>query len=478
MLAPLGHFAPPGSITDVSVEWPGFAEIWRVLTLQAGYNAAVVVAGAALLGLAAGVVGVFALLRKRALMGDALSHASLPGIALAFLVATWLGLEGRSLPVLLTGAAVTGVVGALTVLLIVRFSRLNEDVAIGAVLSVFFGAGVVLLSHIQRMQVGNQGGLSRFIMGQSAAMSLGDATLIGAIALTAIASALLFLKEFRLVCFDQDYAGSLGWPVLLIDLVMMALVTIVTVIGLQAVGLLLVVALIIIPPAAARFWTDRLGVMTALSGLIGALSGYLGATASALLPRLPTGAVIVLTAGALFILSMTAAPRRGFAARAIRHAGLRLTIANQHVLRAMYEASERSGDPAAPVPLAALVAARAWSESRLALLLRLLQWRGLLRRERDSIRLTPRGRADAARITRNHRLWEEYLVANAAIAPSHVDQSADMVEHILSPDLIRELEDALRSRGRLPAPADAAPPRSVHPIPLSPLDRASGEPAS
>lgn len=457
-----------GLATDAG---PDVGEVLRVLSLQAGFNSAVVVIGATLLGIASGTVGTFALLRKRALMGDALAHATLPGIALAFLVSVWLGAEGKSLPVLLLGATVTGVLGVVAVHLIVRHSRLREDAAIGAVLSTFFGAGIVLLSYIQTLQSGNQGGLHHFIYGQTAAMSRSDAILIGAVALGAALTAGAVLKEFRLVCFDDQFAAVQGWPVQLIDLLMMALVVVVTVIGLQAVGLVLVIALLIIPPAAARFWTDKLGLMTLLGAGIGGLSGYLGSVASALLPRLPAGSVIVLTAGSLFALSLLLAPSRGLVARSLRHTLFRLRIDRQNLLRAIYESLESGRHPAG-VPTGELLRVRTWSAARLALLLTWLTRRGLVTRRAGIVVPTDLGRAEAARVTRNHRLWEEYLLSYADLAASHVDRAADMVEHVLSEPLIAELERELRRRGRLPTAAPVGPlgarfpiAPSVHPIP-------------
>ena len=307
-----------GSIADVTDEMPSLARVFETLTFRAGFNTNVVIAGTTLLGLAAGIVGVFALLRKRSLMTDALSHATLPGIVLAFLVAGWLGFEGRSLPALLVGAAATGVLGVLCIQAILRHSRLHEDAAIGIVLSVFFGAGVVGLSYVQRYAPAgaSPAGLSHFIYGQAAAMQPPEVVLMAVIAGVAVLATLLFLKEFALVCFNDQFAKVDGWPVTAIDLVMMGLVVVVTVAGLQAVGLILVVAMLIIPAVAARFWTERLWVLVLIAAVIGASSGYLGAVASALLPRQPAGAIIVLTAGAVFAVSLVAAPARGIVAQA------------------------------------------------------------------------------------------------------------------------------------------------------------------
>jgi manganese/zinc/iron transport system permease protein len=451
------------SLIPTGVAWPGFAEVVRVLTLQAGYNTTVVLIGVSLLGAAAGVVGTFAVLRRRALMSDTLSHAALPGICAAFLVAVLLDLDGRSLPVLLTGAAISGVIGTLVVQGVVRATRLPEDAAMGAVLSVFFGLGFVLLSHIQTLGTGAEGGISKFIYGQTAAMSIGEAFTIGLVALAATLAVALLFKEFRLACFDRGFAAAQGWPTSLIDLLMMALVVLVTVIGLRAVGLILIIALIIIPAAAARFWTERLSVMTALAAGIGAASGYLGAAASALFPNFPAGAVIVLTAGVFFVVSMACGPARGLLAASIRHARLRLQVSSQHLLRAMFERLEGGHrTESGGVALADLARARSWSPAWFGFVVRWLTWRGFLVRRGNAVALTDLGHCHALRVTRNHRLFEQFLVTRAELAPSHVDRSADYVEHVLSPEIIAELETELAAVGRLPRYLGV--PVSVHPL--------------
>ncbi len=276
----------------------------QIVTLRGGYNTIVVMIGVSLLGVAAGAIGAFALLRKRAMMSDVLSHATLPGIGVAFLVAAALGANGRSLPVLLAGATIAAIVAALTVQWLSRSARLPEDAAMGAVLSVFFGFGAVLLSYIQTLRTGAEGGLSHFILGQTAAMSEQDALVIGVVAAGVILSIVLLGKEFRIVCFDPEFGAVQGWPIARIDLMLMALVVIVAVIGLQAVGMLLIVALMIVPAAAARQLTHNLWVMVALSALMGGVSAWIGAALSATFPRAPAGGLIVLVAGGVFLLSL------------------------------------------------------------------------------------------------------------------------------------------------------------------------------
>ncbi|MDA0576834.1 MAG: metal ABC transporter permease, partial [Verrucomicrobia bacterium] len=264
------------SLTDTSVAWPSLEQWLRVLTLT-DYNTRVVVLGTMLLGVAAGVIGSFMLLRKRALMGDALSHATLPGIGIAYLVMTAAGGNGRWLPGLLAGAIVSGLLGMGVVLLIRNQSRLKEDAALAIVLSVFFGLGVAILGLIQQMTQGHAAGLESFIYGKTASMLARDAWLIGGAAAVVIVACATLFKEFTLLCFDAEYAAAGGWPVARLDIILMALVVFVTVIGLQAVGLILMIALLVIPPAAARFWTHRFRNMVWLSAVIGAVSGLVGA---------------------------------------------------------------------------------------------------------------------------------------------------------------------------------------------------------
>ncbi len=436
--------AQRGSITDVSDAWPTFQQVLDAMLLRAGHNTTVVIIGTTLLGIAAGIVGVFGLLRKRALMADALAHATLPGIGLAFIAATVLGFEGRSLPVLLLGGAITGVMGVGCIQLLLRHTRLKEDAAIGIVLSVFFGAGIVILSYIQSMHSGNQGGLKSFIYGQTAAMSAGDAMLMGGIALAAVVVTFLLFKEFALVGFNDAFARVGGWPVTFIDLMMMALVVAVTVAGLQAVGLILVVAMLIIPPVAARFWTERLRTLVILAAVIGGLSGYFGSIVSALLPRKPAGSVIVLTSGVLFVVSMFVAPARGVLAMSFRRARLRLRIAGEHVLE---EAFERESGVLEHGTLRRLAKMRGWTFLFRGVVLCSLRMDRRIVKTPQGVALTDAGREDGARVSRNHKLWEQYLISYAAIAPSHVDWSVDQVEHVLSDELVRELVQALRDRG-------------------------------
>lgn len=453
------------SLADRNVRWPSLEQVKRTLLLR-DYNTRIVVIGTTLLGMASGLVGSFMLLRKRALLGDALSHATLPGIALAFILATISGGNGKALPVLLAGAAATGTLGVATILLIRNTTRIKEDAALGIVLSVFFGAGISLLRLAQDLPEGNAAGLEGFIYGKTASLTIEDARWIGIVGLLAVTVCSLFFKEFKLLCFDETFAASSGQPVRWFDMLLMSQVVLVTIIGLQAVGLVLMIALLVIPAAAARFWTERMVLMTVCSAAIGAVSAMSGAAVSALFPRLPSGAMIVLVSVFFFLLSMMLGPARGLVVRAYKRWELEHRIRTQHVLRAIFELLESLGIAPAPdarnltpaVELSSILPMRSWSHRQLSRLVRRCESAGLLVIEPDGkLRLTPRGVREAARLVRQHRLWELYLIHFADVATSQVDRGADAIEHVLNAEMVAELEALLQKRPKRSIPTSPHP---------------------
>lgn len=301
-------------------------EFVQAATLQHAGAARVVIPGVSAMGAAAGVCGVYLLLRRRALLGDSISHAALPGVCVAFLLAGAVGLDPRSLPLLVLGAGVAGLLSVACVRGLERTPHIRRDGAIGATLAVFFAVGVVLLSVIQRLPGGNQAGIGRFIFGQASAMRTGDAwAMLGAAVLVA-ACAAAFARPLRAVCFDEPFARAVGLRAGLVDALALTAVGVVVAMGLQAAGALLVVAMLIVPATSARFWTDRFGALLALAGAIGAASAWLGAAWSASFPDTPTGPAIVLAGAACFVVSALLAPRRGIVADAVRRARARRAI--------------------------------------------------------------------------------------------------------------------------------------------------------
>lgn len=293
------------------------------------YTTQVVALGAGLLGLVAGALGSFAVLRGQALLGDAISHAALPGIVLAFVLT-----GTRTSLALVLGAAVAGWVGTLLVMWVVRESRVSQDAALGIVLSVFFGFGMVLLTWVQKMPTAAQAGLDSFLFGQAATLMTEDLKVIAGLGGGALLVTFLFWKEFKLLSFDGEFGATLGLPMAALDILLTTVLVVAIVIGLQAVGVVLMSALVVAPAAAARQWTDRLGLMVILAGLIGGVAGVMGALLSGLGRGIPTGPTVVLLVTAAALVSVFLAPARGVLPAWLRARRHRITVE---------EANERGG---------------------------------------------------------------------------------------------------------------------------------------
>ncbi|MGJ5618105.1 metal ABC transporter permease [Sulfitobacter sp. MF3-043] len=400
--------------------------IWDALTLQLGYNATLVTLGAALLGMAAGVGGTFLFLRKRALVSDAISHATLPGVALAFMLMVALGGEGRNLVGLLGGAALSAATGLLLVSWLTTRTRLAEDAAIGSVLSVFFGFGIVLLTVIQTMSAGQKAGLEGFLLGSTAGMLRADALVIAGSAAVTLALVLLMRRPLTLASFDPDFAISLGQNVRRTDLAMMGLVLAVTVVGLKIVGLILIVALLIIPPVTARFWTERTDHVVLIAGVLGGMSAYIGAALSASLPDMPTGPIIVLVGFGFFAVSLLLAPGRGVASAVLRHTAYQRRVHLRQGLLALAH-----GQPIYERLTLRLLRAQGWALP-------------------DGV-ATKEGRARATKALRDETRWQIIRRDPAFEAAASFYDGLTEIETVLTPDQITEVDSRIDLRAVVPA---------------------------
>ncbi|MFN2331645.1 MAG: metal ABC transporter permease [Halomonas sp.] len=394
---------------------------WQALTFTLGYNTGVVTLGAMLLAAGAGMVGTFVLLRKRALVSDAISHATLPGLALAFILVGMTTGDGRYLPALLLGAAASAALGLWAVQAISDHTRLGEDAAIGAVLSTFFAFGVVLITVIQSMTVLGQSGLTGYLVGATAGMLASEAKLIAACALGLLAAVLVLRRDLLLLCFDADFARTQGLDTRRLDLVLLMLLMAVVVIGLKVTGLILIVALTIIPPVAARFWTDQPMRMVALAAVLGALAGYLGVTLSSVREGLPTGALIVLSAFVLFLVSFLFSPRRGVLASLLAYRRLRRRIHLRQGLLALCRDEPIFDD----------------------LTLALLRRHGYIRRDGVA---TQAGLVAARDAEHEERLWSVYRASYPDDALHREHAGLVPIHEVLSPDAIMALETQLMGR--------------------------------
>ncbi|PTX55323.1 manganese/zinc/iron transport system permease protein [Melghirimyces profundicolus] len=406
-----------------------------------------VLSGTVLLGLSSGVIGSFAFLRKRGLMGDVLAHAALPGICLAFM------LTGSKNPFFfLIGATVTGILASMAINAITRFSRIKEDTALALVLSVFFGVGIVFLTQIQHTNYGNQSGLDKFLFGQSASLVGDDVWVMGGVAIALLLFSLLFFKEFKLLCFDPGFGRSLGFPVGMLDLVLMLMLVVAVVIGLQAAGVVLMAALIITPAAAARYWTERLDRMLVLSALLGGMSGALGTLFSATTANLPTGPLIVVAATVVFLISLIFSPRRGLLAKAVRLARMRKQAARERVLHSLYENREQggSGELDTETILQKYPIPRRRLKSALASLMRDGWIQVCKRNGAFRIRGTEEGWIQAYETVLRTRMTEVWMMHENEIGGNLREEGTGSVTGEIPPDLFEPLWNLLVKHGREP----------------------------
>lgn len=399
-----------------------------------------VAAGLLMVGATSGALGCFALLRRQSLLGDALAHAALPGVCLAYLVT-----HQKEPWVLLVGALGAGLVGTGFVVLMPRTSRLKTDTSLGLVLSTFFAMGVLLLVTIQRRRDLEPSGLDRYIYGQAATLGPEHVVLMVPFGLLALLAVALLYKELKLVSFDPQLATTLGYSSRWLEVVLSCLIVLGVIISLRAIGVVLTTALLIMPAAAARQWTNRLSVMLFVAMGIGMASGLGGAYWSENAAQTPTGPAVVLVATGFLGVSLLLAPRRGLLWHWLRLQAHRRTVRRENLLSDFYRLGERDGDWQRPRPLAELAAVRGQPARPLRSVVGELQARGLVRAAAPAgaWQLTPGGQEEAARVVRNHRLWELYLTRRLDLPSDHVHRDAEEMEHALPAETVRELEALL-----------------------------------
>ncbi|MEZ5301822.1 MAG: metal ABC transporter permease [Verrucomicrobiales bacterium] len=397
--------------------------------------------GCLMLGLNCGLLGGFIVVRRLALVGDTLSHAVLPGIALGFL---W-NMTKDPLAILV-GATAVGLFGVVVVDWLTRTTRLKQDAALGLVLSTFYAVGIVLLTRINKMGVGGQSGLEQFMFGQASALNGEDIALIAATTGLSVLLIALFFRGLLTLSFHRDYGASLGLPMGFLHHALMLLTAFAIVVSMQAVGVVLVSAMLIIPAASAYLMTDRMHRLLWIAAGVGMVSAALGAFFSFLGGGLPTGPFMVLAGTAIFAACFFFSPRYGWVTRAWRQRSRRQRTRRENTLKAMYRVLEDRDFHGEGVSLLELASLRRETLEESTARVRDLVGAGLatMAEEGAMAHFTPEGYQQACVIVRNHRLWELYLTDIAAYEPDHVHDDAEKVEHVLGEEAVRQIERSLR----------------------------------
>lgn len=350
------------------------------------YTLRTITLGTAILGAVTGMLGSFAVLRKQSLLGDAISHAALPGIALAFLIT-----GSKDSNILLIGALISGLIGTFWIRGITRRTHLKSDTALGLILSIFFGFGILLLTYIQKLPNANQAGLDKYLFGQAATLVESDVWLMAFVTGLCLMVLLLFWKEFKILLFDKDYAQTLGFNTKFIDVLITTFIVLAIVLGLQTVGVILMSAMLLAPAAAARQWTNSLGMMVFLAAIFGASAGVFGTAISATENNLSTGPVIVLVASVFVLISFIFSPKRGLLFKRIRLIKNRNDLELQKTLSFMYHIVEDHDDISHPHAIRILNNFRGYSRKGL----RKLVDKNYVKLEGEMWRMTPKGFAVA-----------------------------------------------------------------------------------
>ncbi len=412
-------------------------ELLEFLSLS-NANVRFVVLGVVLLGASTAVVGCFTFLRKKSLVGDAVAHSVLPGICLAFIFT-----QVKNPLVLLLGAFISGWLSILSIDIINKKSRLKADTAIAIVLSVFFGIGIMLLGYIQSTGNAAQAGVDRFLFGQAAALVGNDVLVLGIVCVILMLSVWLLFKEFKILSFDAEFAQSLGFPVRTIEFILSTLTVLAIAVGIQAVGVVMMAAMLITPAAAARYWTNKLSVMILLAAIFGSLSGLFGSYISYTAPKMPTGPWIIIAITFIAFISMSFAPERGFYAKWYRKKQKVKSTMDENLLKVFFHLGESQNDLNQSRTLTELQERRYFSENLMRASLKRLARKSLVQPNNSEWQLSEKGIVEAKRIAKLHRLWEMYMSTFLKIPPDHVHEGAESLEHFFTPQLEAMLEEEL-----------------------------------
>jgi len=403
-------------------------------------NVRYVVLGSMILGATAAMVGCFSFLRKRALVGDAIAHSILPGVCLSFMI------SGEKDPLwLILGAIFSGWLSLLMIDGISRTTKLKSDAAIGIVLSVFFGFGILLLTTIQHSGNAAQAGLDKFLFGKAASLTKDDIMIFSGIGLFLILIILLLYKEFKLISFNPEYAKVIGLPVKFLEFLLATITILSVAVGIQAVGVVLMAALLITPASGARFWSDRLGIMIIIACVFGAASGFLGSYVSYIAPAMPTGPWVVMALSVLTIGSIWFAPKRGVFSKWRTFWKNKDQILTENILKLFYHLGEADGNFETARSFQSLMESDRFRAYDLGKGLRKLKKRNLIRKKDGQWFITASGLKEASRIVRLHRLWELYLNQRLKLEPDHVHNDAEAIEHIITPEIEAQLASELDS---------------------------------
>jgi len=381
------------------------------------------------IGISCGLIGTYIMLRRMSLIGDALAHAVLPGVVVSFMVA------GKSEVALFIGAVVSGILTVLLIGFVNRNSKIKEDTSIGIIFTGAFALGILLVSQLKQVHID----LSSYLFGDVLGVSTGDITLSMIIMVVIIFCIVLFYKQLLLTSFDPTMAMTIGISTTLVHYMLMTLLSMSIVAGLQSVGVILIIAMLITPPATAYLLSNNLKKILLLSAMFGTISAITGLYLSYHF-NFASGASIVLVAVALFMLAFLFSPKEGVVTKLIRRRSASKMVLIEDVIKLSYRFKDEPGKTELVDKIANELGI---SNGRVEATIKTLIGKALMLRTNGTYNLTDEGVKYALRLVRTHRLWETYITNKNVVDIEHIHPEAEKVEHVLTEDMVDELDEEL-----------------------------------
>lgn len=409
------------------------------------HTVASVVLGSVLISAIIAGVGSFSFLQKKSLIGDSIAHATLPGVCLAFII-----FREKDPWIMLAGACVSAALSLHLVNVLLAYTKLKADAAIAIILSLFFAAGLMLLSLVRKTGLSAQSGLDHFLFGKAASMVRSDITFFTVLAIGILIYLIFSFQKLKVFVFDSDYAYSRGMNISFVSIGLSLVTVLVISAGISTVGVVMVAALLITPAAAARYWTHNLIKMVLLAAFFGIVSGWFGALISFLLPSMPTGPWIIVVASLIAFVSFILGKEKGWLKNYLNQKTYFKKVNCENVLKIFFHIGEADGNYREWRNMEELQSRRFVEGKILKVSLKKLVDDGLLLSADNKYRLTEKGFEQSVQVVRLHRLWELYLTQHMNIAQDHVHEDAEAIEHILTPEIQAELERQLESTEKDP----------------------------
>ena len=388
------------------------------------------------------IVGTFSLLQNRGLAGDAVAHALLPGLCLAFLL-----VGKKAVLPLLVGATLSGGLALTLIDHLPLDTKLNQEGSVALVLSSFFGFGLFLLTHIQQNGQASQAGLQQLLLGNAAILLREECFLLIGFALLLVCFLFFFFRSWKLWSFDPNFAHAIGWPVMVLHHLFRLITLSAILLGSQSIGVILISAMLMSPATTASFWSDCLKKRLLIAVFVASLGSVVGIFLSYAIAELPLGATIVLALACLLMFSLFFSPKKGWLFKKWKTHAHRQQVLQENLLKYTLLLEEKQQVIDRGYTIEALSFPALPTGRTLVAHLCQLSGQGLIEEPQAARwRLTSKGREIAKNLFGRHLLWERYLSERLKVKEEHLHNDAERAEHLISKELEKKLQKTLKKQ--------------------------------